>query len=233
MSSKEMILQALKHAQSSNPLPSAQPKHFDTMIYDREDLLSVYLQYQRANMAKVIESSEENLASDINALLKENGINELLCARNILDSANSKKSKSKKSDSIESSGINGLYDSLEVEKILYEKSVDETRERLFNIKASILHACVGVANLGILGLATSSVNPRLASLVVETCIILLKKDDIVPNLFAAFERLKVAGDENELPTNIVFLAGPSRTADIELQTVFGVHGPQHIFVVLY
>lgn len=224
MSSKEAILQALKHAQSSNPVPPAQPKHFDTMIYDRDDLLSVYLQYQKANMAKVIESSKENLASDINAVLKENGINELLCARNVLDS-------------IESSGKKGakksLYDSLEAEKILYEKSVDETREKLFNIKASILHACVGVANLGILGLATSSVNPRLASLVVETCIILLKKDDIVPNLFSAFERLKAAGDDGELPTNIVFLAGPSRTADIELQTVFGVHGPQNIFVVLY
>ena len=107
------------------------------------------------------------------------------------------------------------------------------RHKLFSIEASILHAQVGVANLGIVGLGTNECNPRLASLVVKTCIILLHKDSIVPNLFSAFKILKTSGQNSGLPTNIVFLAGPSRTADIELQTVFGVHGPQNVYVVLY
>ena len=34
------------------------------------------------------------------------------------------------------------------------------------------------------------------------------------------------------PSNILFIAGPSRTADIELKTVFGVHGPQQVYIIL-
>lgn len=216
--SREYILQALKRAKNHNPISQVNPKHFDSMVYDRKDLLDVYLRYQRANMAHVVLSSRENLANAINDILAKQQINELLCAKNILD--------------IESDSQK-IIDSIVVDKLIYEKSVDDTRERLFKIQTSILHACVGVANLGILGLATGECNPRLASLIVTTCIILLKKQDIVGNLFEAFMKLKVAGDNGNLPTNIVFLAGPSRTADIELQTVFGVHGPQNVFVLIY
>ncbi|MDD7346594.1 LUD domain-containing protein, partial [Helicobacter sp.] len=59
----------------------------------------------------------------------------------------------------------------------------------------------------------------------------------VENLYAGIECIKTyeknrSGSEI-LPTNIIFVAGPSRTADIELQTVFGVHGPRVVYVVLY
>ena len=36
-----------------------------------------------------------------------------------------------------------------------------------------------------------------------------------------------------LPSNVLFIAGPSRTADIELITVFGVHGSQRVHLILY
>lgn len=215
MSSRESILQTLRKAQDRNPIEPTQPKHFDTMIYDRENLVDVYTQYQKANMANLISTKRDKLLETINNIIKDNDIKELLCAKNIVD--------------IEDK----FMESLQTQTLLYNTSVDDMRDKLFSIEASILHAQVGVANLGILGLGTNECNPRLASLAVKTCIILLRKEDIVANLFEAFKVLKISGQDNKLPTNIVFLAGPSRTADIELQTVFGVHGPQNIHVVLY
>lgn len=213
--SRDSILQAVREATRTNPIQSVKPTHFDTMIYDRENLLSVYTQYQKANMAHLITTTKDSLVNSINEIIKECDIKELLCAKNI---ANMKDS---------------IMQSLETQTLLYDTSIDSMRDKLFSIEASILHAQVGVANLGIVGLGTNECNPRLASLVVKTCIILLHKDSIVPNLFSAFKILKTSGQDSNLPTNIVFLAGPSRTADIELQTVFGVHGPQNVYVVLY
>lgn len=213
--SRDSILQAVREATRTNPIQSVKPTHFDTMIYDRENLLSVYTQYQKANMAHLITTTKDSLANSINEIIKECDIKELLCAKNIANMQDS------------------IMQSLETQTLLYDTSVDSMRDKLFSIEASILHAQVGVANLGIVGLGTNECNPRLASLVVKTCIILLHKDSIVPNLFSAFKILKTSGQDSNLPTNIVFLAGPSRTADIELQTVFGVHGPQNVYVVLY
>lgn len=213
--SRDSILQAVREATRINPIQSVKPTHFDTMIYDRENLLSVYTQYQKANMAHLITTTKDSLVNSINEIIKECDIKELLCAKNIANMPDS------------------IMQSLETQTLLYDTSVDSMRDKLFSIEASILHAQVGVANLGIVGLGTNECNPRLASLVVKTCIILLHKDSIVPNLFSAFKILKTSGQNSGLPTNIVFLAGPSRTADIELQTVFGVHGPQNVYVVLY
>lgn len=213
--SRDSILQAVREATRTNPIQSVKPTHFDTMIYDRENLLSVYTQYQKANMAHLITTTKDSLVNSINEIIKECEIKELLCAKNIANMPDS------------------IMQSLETQTMLYDTSVDSMRDKLFSIEASILHAQVGVANLGIVGLGTNECNPRLASLVVKTCIILLHKDSIVPNLFSAFKILKTSGQDSNLPTNIVFLAGPSRTADIELQTVFGVHGPQNVYVVLY
>ena len=215
MSSRESILQTLRNAQSINPIQTIQPEYFDTMIYDKEKLLDVYTQYQRANMANLITTTRDALVDTINSLIKDNDIKELLCAKNVVNLEDK------------------FMESLKTQTLLYDTSVDDMRDKLFSIEASILHAQVGVANLGILGLGTNECNPRLASLVVKTCIILLRKEDIVANLFEAFKILRISGQDKDLPTNIVFLAGPSRTADIELKTVFGVHGPQNVHVVLY
>ena len=67
------------------------------------------------------------------------------------------------------------------------------------------------------------------SLLPTNCIILLKKDALVESLDKALAEVT----KDELPTNIIFIMGPSRTADIELITVLGVHGPQNVHVVLY
>ena len=119
----------------------------------------------------------------------------------------------------------------------YTQSVDSMRDRLFGISASIVQARCGIADLGVLALSSNENAPRLSSLITNICIYLLDKNNIVPNMLEGvrftkeYER-KRSGSE-VLPSNIILVAGPSRTADIELQTVFGVHGPRKTYTVLY
>lgn len=119
----------------------------------------------------------------------------------------------------------------------YTQSVDSMRDRLFGISASIVQARCGIADLGVIALSSNENAPRLSSLITNICIYLLDKNHIVPNMlegikFAKEYERKRSGSE-VLPSNIILVAGPSRTADIELQTVFGVHGPRKTYTVLY
>ena len=59
--SKEEILGALRQARIHNPLHQPSYTHVDSMVYDRNDLFNVYLQYQKANMANVVPVSYTHL----------------------------------------------------------------------------------------------------------------------------------------------------------------------------
>ncbi|EIQ6975637.1 lactate utilization protein C [Campylobacter coli] len=117
------------------------------------------------------------------------------------------------------------------EKICFDKEIENLRYEVFHSDFSIVHARAGVSSHGIALIPSSKGQPRMLSLAPKLCIVLLKKEDIVKSLSEALNLVK---KENEiLPTNILFIAGPSRTADIELITVFGVHGPQIAHIVIY
>ncbi|MBP3224358.1 lactate utilization protein C [Campylobacter sp. VBCF_05 NA6] len=120
-------------------------------------------------------------------------------------------------------------DKLQAEKLPFDKPVNEIREALFDADTSIIEAKLGVSNFGVCCVVSSKAQPRLLSLLPTNCIILLRKNALVESLDKALAEVT----KDELPTNINFIMGPSRTADIELITVLGVHGPRNVHVVLY
>ncbi len=183
------------------------------------DKVQEYINLQNANKAIVVESSPNTLIQDIHKVLVEAKALKILYNLDIEDEIDIQALHKDMSDSMS--------------LIPYEKSVDETREELFNIDTSIIHANCGVANLGIIGIASHKNAPRLSSLITRTCVVLLKKSNIVENFYDGVCALKAQSENNILPTNMIFIAGPSRTADIELQTVFGVHGSLRTYVILY
>jgi L-lactate dehydrogenase complex protein LldG len=87
----------------------------------------------------------------------------------------------------------------------------------------------GLADTGSLVVLSGPGRGRLASLLPPVHIALLPAQKLYPSLpafLAAHPNVTATG------SNLVFITGPSRTADIELTLSMGVHGPKEIHVVI-
>lgn len=104
------------------------------------------------------------------------------------------------------------------------------REELFALDAGITTAQWGIAETGSLVLRSGAERHRLLSLLPPLHIAILPAGRILDTLGDALLRLRAspAGPD----AAVTFITGPSRTADIELTLVVGVHGPQRLHVLL-
>ncbi len=98
-----------------------------------------------------------------------------------------------------------------------------------DVDAGVTGAQAGFAESGSIVLAAAPGQPRMASLIPPLHVAVLRKVDIYPSL-STWARLhpRAAADT----ANLVFITGPSRTGDIEMQLNLGVHGPREIHVIL-
>lgn len=88
-----------------------------------------------------------------------------------------------------------------------------------------------LADTGTLVLISGAGRARSASLLPPVHVAILKPEQIIAGLDELIPRL-TASAGRELASAVTFITGPSRTADIELTLVVGVHGPQELHVVL-
>jgi L-lactate dehydrogenase complex protein LldG len=114
--------------------------------------------------------------------------------------------------------------------VAYGKAAEEFKDDLVHgIDAGITWASAGIAETGSLILWPTTREPRLMSLLPPIHIALVEEDSIRDNL----PQLMVAqGWARRMPTNIVVVSGPSKTADIEQTLAFGVHGPKELIVLV-
>ncbi|GLS90455.1 hypothetical protein GCM10007916_15220 [Psychromonas marina] len=106
----------------------------------------------------------------------------------------------------------------------------QCKSQLFNdIDAGITHCRVGIADTGTLVLWPDNTEPRTLSLIPPAHIALIKRSTIVSN-FA--ELMVTEAWQNKMPTNIVLVSGPSKTADIQQTLAYGAHGPSQLVVIL-
>lgn len=119
---------------------------------------------------------------------------------------------------------------------------DRDRSELLECDLGISRATLGVAEHGTIVMTSgdaagthgrSTERQRLVSLLPETHVALLAASDIVDTWDRALADTADRGREpRRLPPTITFATGPSRTADIELELVLGVHGPRNQHVVV-
>jgi len=97
---------------------------------------------------------------------------------------------------------------------------------------ALSYARLGVVETGAVVTYTGKANPAVNNLLPEHHIVLVDAEDLVFKLEDAWERIVPDMAERGRPRGINFIAGPSSTADIEGQLVYGAHGPRCWHVIL-
>jgi L-lactate dehydrogenase complex protein LldG len=115
------------------------------------------------------------------------------------------------------------------ELVPYSGPVEGFKEALFNIDAAVTTTAGAVADVGAIILRPDAHEPRLMSLVPPVHIAVLAADSIYPSLA---EAVREGRWSENMPTNLLLVSGPSKTADIELTLAFGVHGPKELVVLI-
>ena len=108
---------------------------------------------------------------------------------------------------------------------------DGLRNHLAGIDVGLTTARLGVAASGTCLTVGDNEDTRLAGMISETHILILRASEIYPDLPSIAGRLRERMAERP-GSYTVFITGPSRTADIERIGAVGVHGPLELHIVL-
>lgn len=209
MNSKEKILAKIKN----RSFKKVEINRLDPVMHiknDLDNLVEEYITRATENKAIVIDTNEKNLVDEINKIIEKKEVSNLIYPNGLPIDIKDIKVK---------------------DKFKFDKAIENFKENLFNYDVSIINARFGVSSHGNFCVTSSKDQPRILSLTPKLCIVLLKKENILESMSEALKRIKQ--EDQKLPTNILFICGPSRTSDIELKTVMGVHGSQIVYVLVY
>ena len=104
----------------------------------------------------------------------------------------------------------------------------EDRRAFFAADVGVSGVDFVVAETGTIVLSTRPDQPRSLSLLVPVHVAVAWREQITPDLFDLFAAVGAGG----LPACLTLITGPSKTGDIELKLVTGVHGPGVVHLVL-
>lgn len=113
----------------------------------------------------------------------------------------------------------------ELESPLDINSISHPAE-LKGVEMGIIRGAFGVAENGAIWIPEEMIKLRALPFIVVHLVVIVNSNDLVGDMHAAYQRI------GHVPDFGVFIAGPSKTADIEQSLVIGAHGPKKMTVVL-
>lgn len=226
MSSRETILNKLR--QSRPPFPDAppRPKQYQPVALvpdeSQDGLIELFSQQTKALLGEMFIADDNDAAcQQVLELLKSHNTTDLLA----WDFAHIPVLGLKAA--IESTGIT----------IHYTETHDEFRTEVIE---SIRHAQVGltgadaaIAATGTLIVSTGPGKGRIPTVLAPNYIVVIEAAQLLPRLenWVAQQRadnLSLFRDH----ANVCFISGPSRTGDIEMTLILGVHGPGRVQIIV-
>ena len=105
---------------------------------------------------------------------------------------------------------------------------EDYRTRCAQADLGLTGAEYAFAETGSLVLTSGGDKARITSLLPPVHIALLPESRLLPSIFE-WQRNHLT----EMPANLFFISGPSKTGDIEQAPIVGVHGPKQFIVIVY
>ncbi len=110
---------------------------------------------------------------------------------------------------------------------LDDLDLSEGPHLLQNIDLAILKTELGVAENAAVWITEEIIRARVLPFICQYLAVVINKEDIVPTMHEAYEKIGNADYGFG-----VFIAGPSKTADIEQSLVLGAHGPKGMTIFI-
>lgn len=210
---RENILNRLRTAVAANAAPLPEAPALPGLELDHAERVARLKRLMEAMHAEIVVTDSAGWVAALKSVLRQRTLNGLLYAPET---------------PIGAALVAAWEDDLP-SLVGYTQEVEQCKEQLFAIDASITSTKGGIAEVGALILWPDANEPRLMSLAPAVHIAVLDADRVHNTLAEAMAKERWA---DGMPTNALLISGPSKTADIELVLTFGVHGPKELIVLL-
>jgi L-lactate dehydrogenase complex protein LldG len=108
-----------------------------------------------------------------------------------------------------------------------EKYSKFTAPQLEQIHTAVIRGTLGVSENGSVWVEEKNMGNRVLPFICQHLVLVVDAGSLVADMHEAYRKIRIDGDGYG-----VFIAGPSKTADIEQSLVIGAHGPLSLEVVL-
>ena len=192
------------------PVPPALDAALIRLDLGNGDLPDVFEKKAGENKIGVTRSSAREVVASLVDFLLAKGVKTVAVPRSLL---------------LESLGVSeALRSAGFVVSVWDEMTVDD----LYDIDASVTDVWRAVAETGSLVMRASPDHGRALSLVPPLHVAVVEPGDCVADLIDLFTLATASGDASAF----TIVSGPSKTSDIEMNLVIGVHGPEKVHVFL-
>lgn len=205
--SKEKVLKKIRNAlisQIDNPYPNVD---FEKGIYHEiNDPLDIAFaeEFTRIGGRFVYCMDTAELVANLKALQQENNWGAIFC----------------KDESLKDIFESGPVD------------VTNQPDAFLDIKAGMTRCEALVARFGTVMVSSDLQSGRQLNVYPEVHLVVATTNQLVAELKDAIHLVKEQYGEENIPSMMTMVSGPSRTADIEKTLVLGAHGPKQIYVFL-
>lgn len=210
MSSREIILEKLHAAVLPGHLNQSIMPSFEMRTGD----LDTFTEKATAAAAQVTRTSSTEVTAAIRTVLEETGCKSLILSDELL---------------IKELDIKTIAGGMGIDcQFVSEIPQSEYRSKMFQAEAGITGCDHALADSGTIVIKHRSENQRLVSLAPNSYICIVKASQMLKDRFD----LAAILEKQEKTAAVTLITGVSRTADVALQVVLGMHGPRKVHIIL-